>query len=183
MTYRTVRTLALELLFFFAWAVVGGLVAWRLGGAWSPPAAADVEHRDLKPDSQIHAVVAPCDPVVDADQAATAPPKTRWQRAKATLRAIGRNTGGAPLVFAIGGLLVLVRRRWPRARRGWVGRASAGGYAAAIWAGASLELGATWATAITGVIVSLVTGVAWASIPGERRDLEDKDVAGDETPA
>ena len=122
------------------------------------------------------------DPVVAADHAA--PPclehgvplvnpqptvlrQSWWTRARAGAREVGKNTGGAPLVFAVGGVLVLVRQRWPRARRGWVGRFSAGCYAAAIWAGGSLQLGATWATAATGVIVSLVTGAAWAAVPGE----------------
>ena len=130
------------------------------------------------------AIAAPplVDPIVAADHAPPPcldrgvplvnPPPTVlrqswWTRARAGAREVGRNTGGAPLVFAVGGVLVLVRQRWPRARRGWVGRFSAGCYAAAIWAGGSLQLGATWATAATGVIVSLVTGAAWAAVPGE----------------
>lgn len=159
-SHRPNTPLVAAVLAFLAGAAIF-LAGIRLASGTPPP-----------PDPVVLADHATASPCLDAGVPLVNPPPmvlrpSWWARARATARDVGRNTGGAPLVFAVGGVLVLVRQRWPGVRRGWVGRFTAGCYAAAIWAGGSLQLGATWATALTGVVVALVTGAAWAAVPGE----------------
>jgi len=162
MTART-KTDLRYLAIFLGAAVAGGILFALVDNVQRAHAAADVA--DVASDH------APTPPPCLSDGVPLVNPvptmlKPGWPtRAIVLCRDLGKRTGGSGAVLVLGALVDRARDRKPGLKKGRIGRFTLGLWAALLWAGGSLATGATWGTALGGVILAILTGAVWAAVP------------------